>query len=99
MAVLDLKDKKLLVALSQNSRASHNQLGKAVGISKSAVPYRIKRLREEGIIRRFMTVVNLLLLDTPRTMFFSNSTHPKSRKRRFSTTLTCTTLQLGYANF
>ena len=59
MAVLDLKDKKLLVALSQNSRASHNQLGKAVGISKSGVPYRIKRLRDTGVIRRFLTVVNL----------------------------------------
>lgn len=59
MVVLDLKDRKLLVALSQNSRASQNQLGKAVGISKSAVPYRIKQLRDEGVIRRFLTVVNI----------------------------------------
>ena len=59
MVILDLKDKKLLVALSQNSRASQAQIGKAIGISKSAIPYRINRLREAGIIRRFITVVNL----------------------------------------
>lgn len=59
MQLLDLKDRKLLVALSQNSRASAAQLGKAVGISKSAVPYRIKRLQDAQIIRRFLTVVNL----------------------------------------
>jgi Lrp/AsnC family transcriptional regulator, leucine-responsive regulatory protein len=58
MAKLDLKDRKLLVALSQNARVSQAQLGKAVGISKSAVPYRIKRLQKEGVIRRFFAVMN-----------------------------------------
>lgn len=68
---IDLKDRKLLVALSQNSRASQSQLGKAVGISKSAVPYRIKKLQEEGIIRRFLTVVNLSAIGyTTYNVFF-----------------------------
>ncbi len=84
MADLDLKDKKLLVALSQNSRASHNQLGKAVGISKSAVPYRIKRLREEGIIRRFMTVVNLSAVGyTTYNVFFKLHASKEQEKKIF----------------
>ena len=84
MSDLDLKDKKLLVALSQNSRASHNQLGKAVGISKSAVPYRIKRLREEGIIRRFMTVVNLSAVGyTTYNVFFKLHASKEQEKKIF----------------
>lgn len=68
---IDLKDRKLLVALSQNSRASQTQLGKAVGISKSAVPYRIKKLQEAGIIRRFLTVVNFSAIGyTTYNVFF-----------------------------
>ena len=84
MSDLDLKDKKLLVALSQNSRASHNQLGKAVGISKSAVPYRIKRLREDGIIRRFLTVVNLSAVGyTTYNVFFKLHASKEQEKKIF----------------
>ena len=71
MEQLDLKDRKLLVALSQNSRASHLQLGKAAGISKSGVAYRIKRLQDLQVIRRFLTVVNLSALGyTTYNVFF-----------------------------
>lgn len=84
MTVLDLKDKKLLVALSQNSRASHAQLGKAVGISKSAIPYRIKRLRDEGIIRRFLTVVNLSAVGyTTYNIFFKLHASKEQEKKIF----------------
>ncbi len=84
MRSLDLKDKKLLVALSQNSRASHTQLGKAVGISKSAIPYRIKRLREEGIIRRFLTVVNLSAVGyTTYNVFFKLHASKEQEKKIF----------------
>lgn len=84
MVDLDLKDRKLLVALSQNSRASHSQLGKAVGISKSAVPYRIKRLREEGIIRRFLTVVNLSAVGyTTYNVFFKLHASKEQEKKIF----------------
>ncbi|MFA6888295.1 MAG: Lrp/AsnC family transcriptional regulator [Candidatus Woesearchaeota archaeon] len=59
MHKLDLRDKKILVVLSRNSRESHIQIGKFVGISKGAVAYRINRLKQVGIIKRFLTVINL----------------------------------------
>lgn len=84
MVVLDLKDRKLLVALSQNSRASQSQLGKAVGISKSAVPYRIKRLCDEGVIRRFLTVVNLSAAGyTTYNVFFKLHATKEQEKKLF----------------
>lgn len=71
MVHLDIKDKKLLVVLAQNSRQSQSQIGKAVGISKSAVAYRINQLKKQGIIRRFLTVVNLTAVGyTTYNVFF-----------------------------
>ena len=37
MIALDLKDKKLLTALDENSRYSNSQIAKKVGLSKPAV--------------------------------------------------------------
>lgn len=55
---LDLKDYKLLYALSQNARQSHSQLAKTLGLSKNAIAYRINRLKERGVIERFLALVN-----------------------------------------
>jgi len=56
---LDIKDKKLLFYLSQNSRISYTQLAKKIALSKNAVKYRITRLRNLGIISQFTSVINL----------------------------------------
>ena len=63
---IDLKDKKLLYALSQDARLPHSQLAKQLGLSKNAVTYRIKRLQREHIIEKFIAVINIgaLKLDT-----------------------------------
>lgn len=63
---LDLKDKKLLFALSTDARLSRSQLAKQLGLSKNAVAYRIERLQKEHIIERFLAIINIgaLKLDT-----------------------------------
>ncbi len=58
MKELDKKDWKLLYHLCQDARLSHSKLAKLVGLSKNAVTYRIERLKEKGIIKKFFTVVN-----------------------------------------
>ncbi len=55
---LDKKDWKILYLLCQDARLSHNKLGKLVGLSKNSVTYRIDRLRDKGIIRKFFTIIN-----------------------------------------
>ncbi|MFC1753947.1 Lrp/AsnC family transcriptional regulator, partial [Thermoproteota archaeon] len=55
---LDAKDKKLLSAISFNARLSPSCLGKIVGISKDSVRYRLKKLRENFIIVKNITIVN-----------------------------------------
>ncbi len=56
---LDLKDKKLLYELDQNSRQSFSEMGKKIGLSKNSVKYRIDSLIQEGIIKKFHTVVDI----------------------------------------
>lgn len=56
--MLDLKDRKLLFELDHDSRQSAASLSKKIGLSKEAVNYRINRLKKEGIITKFTTLVS-----------------------------------------
>ena len=56
---LDIKDKKILFELEEDSRQSNSSIAKAVGLSKDAVGYRIKQLENKGIIRGYRTIVNV----------------------------------------
>ncbi|MFQ5620790.1 MAG: winged helix-turn-helix transcriptional regulator [Candidatus Nanoarchaeia archaeon] len=74
MTKLDVKDRKLLYHLSRNSRLSYTQLSKRIGLSKNAVKYRIERLKREGVVKKFASVVNLrsLGLSTVAILFKFN---------------------------
>lgn len=56
---LDLKDRKILSMLSENSRAPLNAIAKKARLSRDAVDYRIKRLVKDGIIILFFPIINL----------------------------------------
>ena len=58
MYKLDVKDKKIIYFLLQDSRQPLQSIGKKVGISKELVSYRIKRLMKNKIIRNFSIVIN-----------------------------------------
>lgn len=66
MLNLDVKDRKILYYLSINSRMSDTQLARKVALSKNAVKYRIERLKKEGIITKFISMINIgaISLDT-----------------------------------
>jgi len=55
---LDVKDRKLLALLDENSRDTNSQIARAIGLSKPAVEYRIKRLIENKVIFEFYTVID-----------------------------------------
>lgn len=50
-------DKKILLLLNQNSRMSISEISKAVGRGKGTVRYRLLKLKESGIIKRFTIAV------------------------------------------
>ncbi|MEM2701288.1 MAG: AsnC family transcriptional regulator, partial [Nitrososphaerota archaeon] len=55
---LDDIDRKILELLSQDARTSYKQMGEAVGLSEGAVRKRVKRLVEQGVIKRFTVVID-----------------------------------------
>src|SRR3989344_8480673 len=52
---LDKVDRKILLELDTNARATYQQIGKKLGIGKNNVQYRIKRLQEDKVIKKFVT--------------------------------------------
>jgi len=60
---MDKKDKSILFELTKNSRLSAQQISRKVSLSKDAVIYRIKRLKKQGIIKKFQTIIDLKKLN------------------------------------
>jgi len=58
MININNKDKKLLYYLLQDSRQSFKKIGKKVGISGELASYRINRLQEKNIIKKFTIDIN-----------------------------------------
>jgi len=56
---LDVKDKKIIRELFRNARTPLSEIGKNVRLSKESVNYRLKRLREIGLITGFNTVIDI----------------------------------------
>jgi DNA-binding Lrp family transcriptional regulator len=67
---IDIKDKKILYHLINNSRQSFNSIGKKVGLSKNVVDFRIKKLENKGIIVEYPTVINSRLLGWGDVRFY-----------------------------
>lgn len=55
---LDQIDVAIIEILKKNCRLSLDEIAKKVGIPKSTLHYRIKRLEEEGIIEGYYTKIN-----------------------------------------
>jgi len=56
---LNNKDRKILSLLDSNSRESISNIAKKLRLSKDGVNYRIKKLKSEGIIKRYFAEVDL----------------------------------------
>jgi Lrp/AsnC family transcriptional regulator for asnA, asnC and gidA len=55
---LDLYDKKILYELDIDSRISASNIAKKIKLPKETVNYRIKRLKNSGIVKNYYTIIN-----------------------------------------
>jgi DNA-binding Lrp family transcriptional regulator len=55
---VDKKDEKILALLSENSRMAATEIARKTRLSKDSVNYRIRRLQNTGVIRRFFPEVD-----------------------------------------
>ena len=55
---LDKKDSILLNHLQKNARLTNAELGKLVNLSPSGVQKRLRKLEENGVVEKYLTVLN-----------------------------------------
>lgn len=58
VAVLDATDLGILQVLQENSRQTYTAIGRLLGIAHSTVYDRIKRMEQQGIIRKYVILID-----------------------------------------
>jgi Lrp/AsnC family leucine-responsive transcriptional regulator len=64
-------DRRIVGLLGSDGRMSYTDLGKATGLSTSAVHQRVRRLEERGVIRGYVAVIDAEAVELPLTAFIS----------------------------
>lgn len=66
---LDTMDRRLLAVLQKRGRISNAELAEAVNLSASACHRRVQRLESEGIIARYVAILDARRMGRPTTVF------------------------------
>jgi Lrp/AsnC family transcriptional regulator, leucine-responsive regulatory protein len=64
-------DQRIVSLLSQDGRMSFTDLARQTGLSVSAVHQRVRRLRERGVIRGYVALLDCEQIGLPMTAFIS----------------------------
>jgi len=75
---LDVTDMRLLKELKENARENIASLSKKLGIPRTTVHYRIRKLVDEGVIEKFTVKPNYKKLDLGTTAFILARYEPDS---------------------
>jgi len=82
---IDAIDRRILFELDKDCRISDNQIARIVGRTRESVGYRIKRLRERGILQGFITSINPSKYGYMFfKLYFQLANKPKERERFFA---------------
>ncbi len=68
---VEATDRKILSLLATDGRMSYTDLGKATGLSTSAVHQRVKRLEQRGLIKGYGAQIDYGQMGQPLTAFIS----------------------------
>lgn len=71
----------ILRLLQENSRISHAEIGRRVGLVSSSVSQRVRRLEERGIVERYSCVLNGRAIDAGLIAFVMIRTNDASSRR------------------
>ncbi|WP_371501588.1 Lrp/AsnC family transcriptional regulator [Kitasatospora sp. NBC_00374] len=64
-------DQRIVQLLLEDGRMSYTDLGKATGLSTSAVHQRVRRLEQRGVIRGYTAIVDAQAVNLALTAFIS----------------------------
>ena len=71
MSLVEDLDRRILTLLATDGRMSFTDLGKATGLSTSAVHQRVKRLEQRGLIKGYGATIDYDQVGMPLTAFIS----------------------------
>jgi DNA-binding Lrp family transcriptional regulator len=80
MPQLDEFDRKILSALQENARITRQELAERVGLSATPCARRVRRMEEDGLIDRYVTLLNPARLGVGLTVFVSVRLHSQAAK-------------------
>jgi Lrp/AsnC family transcriptional regulator len=66
---IDDIDKKILLLLQHDSTLTYKEIAKKINLSLSPVHDRIKRLEQEGVVERYVGIINKKMLGVGLTVF------------------------------
>lgn len=66
---MDLVDKRILQTLQHNGKLQNNELANVVGLSPSPCLRRVKQLEEEGVIEKYVALLNPQKVNLGLTVF------------------------------
>lgn len=69
---LDAKDSEIVRLLSEDARLTYSDIGKIVGLSRTAVKTRVTALEKAGIIKGYKAIVNPFASSTFDTLISFN---------------------------
>jgi Lrp/AsnC family leucine-responsive transcriptional regulator len=76
---LDKTDYRILNKLQNNARLTNTELADAVGLSPSPCLRRVKQLEADGVIKRYVGIVDPKAVGLPISIFVSVSLHSQQR--------------------
>src|SRR3989344_1477347 len=62
---LDAKDWEILRAISHDARMPASRIARRVGLKRETVKYRLKKLRSSGVVKYFLTFLDLAKIGYP----------------------------------
>jgi Lrp/AsnC family transcriptional regulator len=70
---IDNIDKKILKLLQDDAKMNVKEMASLLGISKTPIYERIKRLEQDGVIKKYVAIIDPKLISTSITVFCSVS--------------------------
>ncbi len=78
--MIDAFDRKILAVLQEDARITQSELAAKVGLSPTPCTRRIKRMEEDGVIDRYVTLVNPKELGLGLMVFVNVRLHTQAQK-------------------
>jgi len=81
--MLDDLDKKLLMILQDDARASASEMSRKTGYNENTIRYRIERLKKTGVVKEFTALLNPRMIGLPVATIMMITTEPHQLKEVF----------------